>query len=337
MPTGTILRQLSTTALADNTAITTSNAGFNGSGGAAGSGNTAVYLAAAAMAEPVGYRLTQAGANVNQWYMDHTAPIAQFSLRLPFRYSATPTANCAWLRFYPDTGHATNLGGFLITTTNRLQFLEGSGTTPLNVTSASGTPLVPGNDYVLMCKIDVSTDAFETKVYPRGSTTPLFTMTGTLGGIMASAAGIQSLRYGIATASSLAQLNTNSAFAIGSGDYLARTDVSNIPPTCNAGTDFAVEAGQPFSLGLDAVDNDTDGAIASRAWTWTGGTVGTTLIVAGLTAPISLTDENRTYTYTVTDDQGATATDTVVVTMLAATRRVRSGGVVRPVVHRIKS
>lgn len=106
---------------------------------------------------------------------------------------------------------------------------------------------------------------------------------------------------------------------------------SNAAPTCSAGADITVEAGQSYTL--TGTDNDADGTITSRAWTLSSSTVSTTASVTA-TAPATLNGTTRTYTYTVTDDDGATASDTVVVTVLPATRRIKLGGVMTPVISR---
>jgi hypothetical protein len=263
---GTILAKLSSTAQADNTTITAANSGF--SSVSIGAGNTAVHLAAARMAELEGYRFTQGGANQNFAYLDLGAAQSIFAWRIPFRYAATPTATSAFLRVYPATDHITNLWTANFTTTNRIQVVEGSGT--LNVTSASGTPLVPGSDYVSLGLFNASTGAFELRVYPRANTTALFTLTGTASAPQA----VQSIRFGIGTASSLTQLDTNDAFAIGSGDFLARTDIAATP--LSVSPSVAPGSGPPSTSFVFAANpSGGNGNTITYAWTFGDGSTGT--------------------------------------------------------------
>jgi hypothetical protein len=81
------------------------------------------------------------------------------------------------------------------------------------------------------------------------------------------------------------------------------TSVLSAPPTCNAGADFSRGAGSLVSI--TATDSD-DVGISSRAWARTGGTAG----AVTLSGTVILS-------YTVTDADGQTATDSVTVTLTA--------------------
>lgn len=108
---------------------------------------------------------------------------------------------------------------------------------------------------------------------------------------------------------------------------------TNVAPTCNAGAD---QTGiEPWdTVLLTATDADSDGTVVSRAWTQTAGTTvtmtGATTQSLSFPAPGTLAGDTLTFTYTVTDDQGATGTDSVSVTVLAATERAIVGGVEVP-------
>lgn len=115
-------------------------------------------------------------------------------------------------------------------------------------------------------------------------------------------------------------------------DYLPAATDPNYPPVVDAGPDLNVEAGDTWSI--TAPDSDPDGTIVTRSWTLAGSPVSTDATVSG-TAPISLTDTVQTYTYTATDNQGSTTSDTVTVTLLAATRRLRLNGAWVPSIRRI--
>lgn len=219
---GTILKQLVAVGQTDGTAVTTGNSGFSSLN--TGGGNTITHEDDAKMGQPAGYRMTQAAGNANVAYLDLVSAVGDvLTFRGPFA-APTPGANVAVLRFYPDNTHVTNLGTVTFTTTRRIQFVEG-GTGGLNLTTPSGTPYVAASPYVMQVKIGLVANTFELAVFPVGSTTPLATLSGALAADMAAAAGIQSARWGIGTASALTYLDTNSGFALGSGDWLPRHDI----------------------------------------------------------------------------------------------------------------
>ena len=88
------------------------------------------------------------------------------------------------------------------------------------------------------------------------------------------------------------------------------------PPVANAGNDQLVLAGSPVSLDGTG-SSDPDGTIVSYSWTQTAGTsvilTGADTSMPSFTAPN--TSETLTFELTVTDDKGATASDTVTVTV----------------------
>jgi hypothetical protein len=96
----------------------------------------------------------------------------------------------------------------------------------------------------------------------------------------------------------------------------------NASPSANAGSDQVVA--EQIGVSLSGSGSDTDGSIATYAWTQTGG-VGVTLVNpdsadAGFTAPAVLATAGPQLLFfelTVTDNEGATATDTVMVTINA--------------------
>ena len=96
------------------------------------------------------------------------------------------------------------------------------------------------------------------------------------------------------------------------------TDPVNRKPTASAGADQSVEG--PASVSLDgSASKDSDGTIASYAWSQVSGT---TVTLANANAAVASFDvvevtqqETLTFSLTVTDNEGATSTDTVVVTV----------------------
>ena len=88
----------------------------------------------------------------------------------------------------------------------------------------------------------------------------------------------------------------------------------NQPPIVNAGSVQSVDAG--MMVVLSGTARDPDGTIASYAWEQTGGAMvtlsGDTSATAMFTSPI-VTAEALTFRLTVTDDEGAEASDEVTV------------------------
>lgn len=102
---------------------------------------------------------------------------------------------------------------------------------------------------------------------------------------------------------------------IASWSYYDDGSISNTAPVANAGTDQnGIGAGSTVTL--DATGStDSDGTIASYAWVQTAGTTVTlddnTAAQPTFTAPSTDTAQTLTFELTVTDDGGATHTDSV--------------------------
>ncbi len=101
----------------------------------------------------------------------------------------------------------------------------------------------------------------------------------------------------------------------------AQTPPPNVAPTANAGPDQTVTSGATVRLDASG-SSDSDGSIATYAWSATDGVTLTGADTAGpgFTAPtlaVGDADVTITATLTVTDNDGATATDTVVITVEA--------------------
>ena len=110
---------------------------------------------------------------------------------------------------------------------------------------------------------------------------------------------------------------TDNLGATGSDTVNVTVNNVNQPPTANAGTDQAVDEGAAVSL--PGSGNDPDGTIASYAWTQTAGPAvtltGANTANAGFTAPAVTADTVLTFRLTVTDNNSATGTDDVNVTV----------------------
>lgn len=96
-------------------------------------------------------------------------------------------------------------------------------------------------------------------------------------------------------------------------------DVPNQLPTVNAGADQAAD--ERSTVTLTGVANDDDGSIATYSWTQlTGNSVTLTdaqSASASFIAPSVDSDEVLTFELQVTDNEGATANDTVAITVVA--------------------
>ena len=99
-------------------------------------------------------------------------------------------------------------------------------------------------------------------------------------------------------------------------------DAPNLPPVANAGPNQVVAYGT--TVRLTGVGTDNDGEIASYSWARTGGTGGPVTLINANTAQASFTPnamaigasgETYTFAFTITDDDGATATDIVTITV----------------------
>ena len=105
--------------------------------------------------------------------------------------------------------------------------------------------------------------------------------------------------------------------ACGGGGSSANTQpVANLPPIVNAGADQTVTEGA--SVTLSATASDSDGTIAGYQWAQTSGPgvtlSGSATAQASFIAPQVSVTTLLTFTITVTDNKGATATDSILVT-----------------------
>jgi hypothetical protein len=93
---------------------------------------------------------------------------------------------------------------------------------------------------------------------------------------------------------------------------------ANQAPVANAGADSSVDEGSAVTLDGSA-STDPDGTITAYEWTQTSGTsvtlAGATTDMATFTAPMVVAAETLVFRLTVTDNDGATGTDSVSVTV----------------------
>lgn len=103
----------------------------------------------------------------------------------------------------------------------------------------------------------------------------------------------------------------------GSGDGSGSTIKPNIPPTALAGIDRTVNKNTLVTL--TGSGTDTDGSISSYSWSQTGGTIVSlndeTTRMMSFRAPDTASSEVLTFKLTVTDNDEATASDSIEVTV----------------------
>src|SRR5210317_1868518 len=93
---------------------------------------------------------------------------------------------------------------------------------------------------------------------------------------------------------------------------------ANQAPVANAGADSSVDEGSAVTLDGSA-SADPDGSITAYDWTQTSGTAvtlaGADTDIATFTAPMVVAAETLVFRLTVTDNEGATGTDSVAVSV----------------------
>ena len=105
--------------------------------------------------------------------------------------------------------------------------------------------------------------------------------------------------------------------ACGSSDTNAPTTTPNVAPTASAGTDQTVIS--EVSVTLSGTGSDSDGSIANYVWSQEGGTglalSNANTATATFTAPVVTTATSYTLKLTVTDNDGASNSDELVITV----------------------
>jgi len=117
--------------------------------------------------------------------------------------------------------------------------------------------------------------------------------------------------------------NGQFSYEVSRGPVVAGPPVLNLRPIADAGADQAlnVASGQLAAVTLHGENSiDADGSIKTWSWKENGTTIGSVA-----TPKVSLAAGTHTVTLTVTDNGGATATDTVVITVKSCKRSSCTG------------
>lgn len=239
--------------------------------------------------------------------------------------TSTTTALALWCG--PTPSSATTCAACRFTSTGAIQ-IQNNSSTQVAISPAS---IIAGTYVRVEGKVDITNNQQQLKVFlnanVHGSTpdydSGLLTSSG--GGV-----GVTTFQFGATNATTAIIHYDNLAFS--NSGWLGPVVIPNQPPTANAGAAQTVE---PWStVTLTGTDSDPDGTIATRAWTQTGGAPVTYTVVNGntvtFTAPVTITGDTSSHKYTVTDNLGATANDTVNVTSLPVTERAVLNGIEVP-------
>jgi|SRR5690349_4795105 len=245
--------------LTNGTSVNVGNSGGGGQDAAgavtAGAGNSFVVSSASPLDGTYSFLLTQTGATVGpdvHWAMPTT--YADFSWQFRFSYNQAPAVTCNFARGLTTTTFTGAAYTLSLRTDNKIAILDNVG----SVSVVSTGTLTPGTAYVMQGRSNGTN--VTVNVYPVGSTTAAATLSLTY-----TAASIGSFKLGINTGSAVIVLKLDD-IKFATGGFIARTDVANTAPTASVGPAQYVLAGT--TVNLVGTDNDVDGSVDSRAWTW---------------------------------------------------------------------
>jgi hypothetical protein len=300
--------------LTTGTTVTTGNSSGGGqdafNGINIGAGNTVTVSSVSPLAGTYSYRLEQLtpGTNPIEIYWDRATAGADFAFQMRVQHVTPATVNNALFRTLATTNH-TGAAAFTVfqRTDARIHIFD----TGTSTQSAASTGFLNNNVTYLM-QLYYAAGSVTVSFYTIGSTTPTATVT-----MAVATTNIGSCR--IATTAGVVTTYRIDSLKMGGGGFIARDDVSNVAPTATAGAAQYVLAGTTVTL--SGSDADSDGSIASRAWTWstadTSGVAGTTRKWLSGPTITNGTTQNATATmttpgayraqYVVTDDGGLTS------------------------------
>lgn len=178
---------------------------------------------------------------------------------------------------------------------------------------AAGTVSITANQWIrieMYATAGTSGATINAAMYADDSTTPLDTVTSSTAN---TATTLSSLRVGKENYSGYAATYWVDDVAIETAASGYIGPMVNVPPAVDAGADQNVSASA--TVNLSATASDSDGSIASYAWSFDYPSSGTPTLTGGTTATPSFTAGAAGSLYvlrcTVTDNGGSTASDTV--------------------------
>ena len=255
-------------------------------------------------------------------------------------FTATNTAYASFY-FLPDVlGTASSSIGQWKTSTGtmlaELRLVSGTALTLRNSGSVAiwtGPTLVAGTKYRINWLYDNTNGQQRCQVFSGANLEGTTPDSGGDSGLVTTTKAGTAARISIGVLNSTTSTLRFDNFTIDNAAFAAPTGTPpNVAPTCNAGTDQTNI--EPYStVTLSGTDSDSDGTISTRAWSGTGFTFLTGQSAATATAKVrgSIAGETLVATYTVTDNGGLQASDTVNITVLPVTERAPIGGVMQPV------
>lgn len=325
----TIFSNSCETGLTTGTTVTNGNNATGGAGDAfsvsKGAGSTLAYSSIWAAHGSLSYRFQGASGASESNFVQWTVNTGQCGFRFYYRPdSGTPSSSELIFQARNSAGQALQLQH------NTDGVLRMQNATSGNATTGWTTALASNTTYrvegVIEAGSSTTTGRFNIKVFAGDGTTAIveYNWTGMNAG--GASGNFTTIRFGRAGA-------VNSTFGYYMDDFYAVTESTAFPGPVGANTPPSADAGSPQSVvagslvTLSGTDSDPDGTIASRAWAQVG-TWPATVTLSGSTTqtPTFTPTVSGTYTfqYTVTDDDGASTSDTVAVRVRTNTARTES-------------
>lgn len=296
--------------------VTTANSGgtsgdaFDAINIGTSAGNTLTYTASALRGN-LSIRFVKASTTQCFCSWTWTGAQADVGWNIRFRYpSITPAFGEPILRFYSGAGYTPQIGAVTLQSGSGRKITASDTLTSASQDSAAS--LTFGGDYVAQIRW-ISGTSLTVNVYAAGSSTVVATSS-----VTASAASVNSMRVGLTGSSNSGITLDLDDIQVAYGGLPDRFDLAPSNPTVNAGATQNVAAGA--TVNLTAAGADTDGTIASYAWTWayhpTTANIGTSTGITGAaTSTASFTAGAVGSLYiakcTVTDNSGLTGSANV--------------------------
>jgi len=250
--------------------------------------------------------VTTSSTSDSAYIMFNTASPTSTGVRAYFRLSAAPTVDMTILTVYSTSGAAVNIK---LRTDGRFRVNDSAGSTAVSTASSLTFPAVFAVDLAVQLGTTTTDGKAKFQVFNSASaTTPFDSITEiTAGNFSSKGTTIASVRAGkINSAEAQAVTMFIDAFKQVDGYSLVGANGANIPPVVTPSAAQSVQVGTQFTVSASATDGD--GTIASLVPTQTSGP---TLALTGSgnsrTATPTVPGIYQ-YTWTATDDQGATST-----------------------------